>query len=55
MICVSKLILLPSYISKFLITFGIPVDIEDLITEYEMKYEVVLVLKKVVLVLVLVL
>ena len=45
----------PRYVSMSTITFRIPVEIEDFITEYEMEYEVVLVLKKVVLVLVLVL
>ena len=47
------ILMFPSYVSKFTITFRISVGIEDFITEYEMEYEVVLVLKKVVLVLVL--
>ena len=38
-----------SYVYKFTITFRIPVNMEGFITEYKMEYEVLLVLRKVVL------
>ena len=55
---ISKLtVVFPRYVSKFTITFRIPVDKRDFITEYEVVLvleKAVLVLEKVVLVLVLV-